>query len=215
MITKPEEIEKKSMEIIGGELDKMGISLSPDFDFIIKRVIHTTADFDFALNMEFFEKVSGLSLYGTTIITDTNMTLTGISKPGLKKLMAEGLCFMADEDVADEAVRLGVTRASVSVKKAAAMFSHESGEDERIVYAVGNAPTALMELCDQIEEGFHPRLIIAVPVGFVNVAEAKEMVVSSCKKHDIPYIVSFGRKGGSTVSAAILNALIYREIGRI
>ncbi len=191
----------------------MGVRLSPDFDFIIKRVIHTTADFDFADNLEFSAKVSGLRLAGATIITDTNMTLTGISKPGLSKLGAKGLCFMADEDVANEAARYGITRAAVSVKKAATMFSHESGSDERIVYAVGNAPTALLELCDQIDAGFHPGLIIAVPVGFVNVVEAKEMVVDVCKNHDIPYIVSHGRKGGSTVSAAILNAMIYHEIG--
>ncbi len=189
----------------------MGVRLSPDFDFIIKRVIHTTADFDFAKSLEFSDGVLGIKLAGATIITDTNMTLTGISKPGLNKLGAKGLCFMADEDVASEATNLGITRAAVSVKKAVDLFSHET---DRLVYAVGNAPTALLELCDQIEAGFRPMLIIAVPVGFVNVVEAKEAVVEVCKKYDIPYIVSYGRKGGSTVSAAILNAMIYHEAGR-
>ena len=209
MIVKPGEIEKKSMEIIDGELSKRGITIPAEYAHIIKRVIHTTADFDFAGSMEFSEKAEAVELSDSIIITDTNMTLAGISKPGLAAVGAKAICFMADEDVAKEATELGITRAAVSVRKAVREYGDTDG---RVIYAVGNAPTALLELCEQIKSGFRPRLIVAVPVGFVNVVEAKEAVVLICKEYGIPYIVSYGNKGGSTVSAAILNAMIYEKM---
>ncbi len=199
------------MEIIADELAKRGKTLPPEYEHIIKRVIHTTADFDFADVMEIHSRVQDSSLGDSVIITDTNMTLTGISKPGLKKLGAEAFCFMADADVAEEAQRMGITRAAVSVKKAVSKF----GDTKRkVIYAVGNAPTALYELCEHIKKGFYPKLVIAVPVGFVNVTEAKEEMVAACIQNGIPYIVAHGNKGGSTVAAAILNAMIYHETGR-
>ena len=269
----PGAIEKKSMEIIGEELLRMGVELSPQYDFIVKRVIHTTADFDFANNLVFSPGAVETALsvlrgdgagsmasgtdaisesatsrakeYTPVIVTDTNMTLSGVSKPGLKKLGASAVCYMADEDVAAEAAELGITRAVVSVRKAVRklgesedMSVRKLGESESAsvrkpgetisgvsvlkdreplgkccIYAVGNAPTALFELISQMELGFRPALIIAVPVGFVNVIEAKEAVVAACEKYGVPYIAAMGRKGGSTVSAAILNALIYRACG--
>ncbi len=209
MTIKPTEIEKKSMEIIDDKLAQRGITLPGEYAHIIKRAIHTTADFDFAGNMEFIGDVKGVDLRDTVIITDTNMTLSGLSKPGLGKLSARALCFMADEDVAKEAESLGITRAAVSVKKALRLFGDGK---ERFIYAVGNAPTALLELCDSIEGGFYPDLVIAVPVGFVNVVEAKDKMAGLCRKNGIPCIVSHGNKGGSTVSAAILNAMIYDEL---
>ena len=200
------------MEIISEELGERGIELSPEYDYIVKRVIHTTADFDYAKNLIFSEKAAAKGLdalkSGVTIVTDTNMSLSGISKPGMSELGCEAVCYMADDDVAAEAERLGTTRAAISVKKAVA-------EKHDVIYAIGNAPTAAFELVDQINGGFRPRLVICVPVGFVNVVEAKEALMECCDHHGIPYIVAKGRKGGSTVATAVLNALIYRCIGRV
>ena len=205
----PGDIEKRSLKLIAEELENRGIVLSDEYDFIVKRVIHTTADFDFVDTLCFSDGAVAAGLEalsgGATIVTDTNMALSGISKPGLKKLGANAVCYMADDDVAREAKRLSVTRASIAMKKA---VREHSGAD--CIFSIGNAPTALMELSNQIESGFRPRLLIAVPVGFVNVIEAKEEAEAVCKRHDIPCIVAHGRKGGSTVSAAICNALIYR-----
>ena len=211
----PKGIEKKSMEIIGDELARRGIKLFDEYDFIVRRVIHTTADFDFAENMRFSDGAVAAGLKAlksgsgeTVIVTDTNMTLSGISKPGLSKLGITAECYMADEDVAKKAAELKTTRAVASVKKAVIKLA-----GRQVIYAVGNAPTALFELIDRMDDGFRPALIIAVPVGFVNVVEAKEAVVFACEKYGVPYIVAMGNKGGSTVSAAICNALIYRATG--
>ena len=211
----PKGIEKKSMEIIGDELARRGIKLFDEYDFIVRRVIHTTADFDFAENMRFSDGAVAAGLKAlksgsgeTVIVTDTNMTLSGISKPGLSKLGITAECYMADEDVAKKAAELKTTRAVASVKKAVIKLA-----GRQVIYAVGNAPTALFELIDRMDDGFRPALIIAVPVGFVNVVEAKEAVVFACEKYGVPYIAAMGNKGGSTVSAAICNALIYRATG--
>ncbi len=196
----PEEIEKRSFEIIESELQQ---ELDPVLKPIIKRVIHTTADFSFAETLCFSEGVVSLALEalrnGATIITDTNMGKAGINKTTLEKHGGAVHCFMADEDVAQEAKARGITRATVSMGKAASM-----GGD--YIYAIGNAPTALVRLYELIQEGkIHPKLIIGVPVGFVNVVESKELIM----KTGIPYIVARGRKGGSNVAAAICNALLY------
>ena len=204
---KPADIERRSMEIIGEELSRRGIALPEDIAPVMKRVIHTTADFDYLDTLTFTRDAVDLGvralLDGTPIVTDTNMALAGISKPGLRKLGSRVICYMADEDVAEEAKSRETTRAAVSVEKAAR-------EAPGCIYAVGNAPTALLELIRQMERGFRPALIIGVPVGFVNVVEAKEKPLAVCRKRNVPAIVALGRKGGSTVAAAICNALIYR-----
>lgn len=199
----PGEIEKRSFEIITKELG--GKRLDPENEPVIKRVIHTTADFDYADNLIFSSNAvkKGLEALkeGARIITDTNMGKAGINKKALSRLGSRVDCFMADEDVAKRAGLCRTTRAWASMEKAA-----ELSED--CIFAVGNAPTALVRLYELIKEGrIHPKLIVGVPVGFVNVVQSKEMILSLA---DVPYIVAKGRKGGSNVAAAIINALLYQ-----
>lgn len=196
----PEEIEKRSFEIITEELGNR--ALDPKQAPVIKRVIHTTADFDYADNLVFSPGVMELAWealrQGAPIITDTNMGKAGINKKRLEKTGSTVYCFMADEDVAENARRRQTTRASASMDKAASLGLHG-------IFAIGNAPTALVRLHELMQEGkLHPRLIIGVPVGFVNVVQAKELILSD----DVPYIIARGRKGGSNVAAAICNALL-------
>ncbi len=202
----PADIERTSMEIIEGELKERGIVLTPDRVPVVRRVIHTTADFDYARTLDFTPEAVPRALdalgRGVPIITDTNMAKAGVSAPGLGKLGGEVLCFMADPDVAARARQEGTTRAVAAVKHASAHWPHA-------VYAVGNAPTALFQLAEEIERGCRPALVVAVPVGFVNVVEAKEKIWQTCLDYDIPAIVARGRKGGSPVAAAICNALLY------
>ena len=196
----PMEIERESFLIITKELGDrpLDIEQAP----IIKRVIHTTADFDYADNLDFSpdavrfakEAIRG----GATVITDTQMALSGINKKTLARFGGEVKCFMADEDVAAEAKARGVTRARVSMDKAAAL-------GDNVIFAVGNAPTALIRLRELIDDGYRPKLIIGVPVGFVNVVPSKELIIAS----PVPCIVARGRKGGSNVAACIVNALLY------
>lgn len=197
----PGEIEKRSFEIIEEEL---GRELDPVLKPIIKRVIHTTADFSYADTLFFSENAveKGLQALreGVSIVTDTNMGKAGINKKKLEQYGGKVHCFMADGDVAAAALAQQTTRAAVSMDKAAAM-------QEDCIFAIGNAPTALIRLYELLQEGkIHPRLIIAVPVGFVNVVEAKELIMTA----GVPVIVARGRKGGSNVAAAICNALIYQ-----
>ena len=196
----PAEIERRSFELIEQELPH---PLDPIQAPIIKRVIHTTADFSYADSLCFSEHAIETARealrQGASIITDTNMAKAGINKSRLAAYGGEVHCFMADEDVAEEAKKRGITRAAVSMEKSAVM-------GENYIYAIGNAPTALIRLYELIQEGkVNPRLIIGVPVGFVHVVEAKELIM----KADVPYIVARGRKGGSNVAAAICNALLY------
>ena len=175
---------------------------------VVKRVIHTTADFDYADNLAFspdvIEQAKAALCNGATIVTDTNMALSGISKPSLTKLGAKALCLMADPDIAREAKERGVTRAVVSMEHAARL-------DGPLIFAVGNAPTALIRLHELIgKDEVKPALVIGVPVGFVNVVEAKELFIGG----KTPYIIARGRKGGSNVAAAIVNALLYQLIRR-
>lgn len=198
---KPMDIEKKSFEILTREL---GRELDPVLAPVIKRVIHTTADFSYADTLAFSPHVveDGIEAIrnGAKIITDTSMGMSGINKKRLAAFGGSVQCFMQDDDVAQEAKERGITRASVSMEKSATL-----GED--FIYAIGNAPTALVTLYDLIVAGkLHPRMIIGVPVGFVNVVEAKELILSL----DVPYIVARGRKGGSNVAAAIVNAMLYQ-----
>ena len=205
-IMKPAQIEAESMRIIDGELQKMGITPEHDTAPVIRRVIHTTADFDYADNLFFsadaVKKGIDALRQGASIVTDTNMARVGISQPGLDRLGSRAVCYMADPEVAAEAKRRGVTRASVSVDRMAA-------EMPGAIFACGNAPTALMALAGHIRSGSRPALVIAVPVGFVNVTEAKEEIISCCGEYEIPVIAARGRKGGSNVAAAVCNALIY------
>ena len=199
----PEEIEKRSFEIITEELKKKGISLPAEQENITKRVIHTSADFDYADTLVYskdaVEIAKELLKCGADIVTDTNMALAGINKKVLAKLGGQTHCFMADEDVARLAKERGVTRAVASMEKARNI-------EKPVIFAVGNAPTALIRLYEMIQEGnWHPAFVIGVPVGFVNVEAAKELIMET----EVPYIVNRGRKGGSNVAAAICNALLY------
>lgn len=215
---RPEEIEARSMEIIERELRQKLVETGPQSNpvtletrwtktelSIVKRCIHTSADFDYADNLYFSpgaaERALSLLGPGTTIVTDTQMTLAGINKKALERLGCRACCFMAEEDVAREARERGVTRAAVSMERAAAL----SGP---VIFAIGNAPTALLRLAEMTEAGeLSPALVIGVPVGFVNVVEAKERIC----RGPVPCIVARGRKGGSTIAAAICNALLYER----
>ncbi|SOC13694.1 MULTISPECIES: precorrin-8X methylmutase [Pseudobutyrivibrio] len=199
----PTEIEKRSFEIIGKELQDMGITLDKEQEPITKRVIHTSADFDYANTMRYsdgaIEKAKELIRNGAHIVTDTNMALSGINKKRLAEYGGQVHCFMADEDVAKEAKERQVTRATVSMERAASL-------NVPVIFAIGNAPTALISLYEQMTEGkFTPEFVIGVPVGFVNVVAAKELFLNS----DVPYIINEGRKGGSNIAAAIVNAILY------
>ena len=201
IITDPREIEKRSLEIIESEL---AVDIPQENLAVVKRVIHTTADFDYAVNLTFsdgaVEKALKALRSGCDIVTDTQMAKSGINKAAAEKLGINIYCFMSDPDVAAEAKERGCTRAKVSMEKAAKVAG--SG-----IFAIGNAPTALIMLREMIEEGtISPRLVVGVPVGFVNVVESKEEIMQA----GVPYIVARGRKGGSTVAAAIINALMYQ-----
>lgn len=201
-ITAPMEIENKSMEIISGILGDRG--LDPENEAVIKRVIHATADFEFADNLYFSKHAVSLGIEalrkGCDIVTDTQMAKAGINKSILSKLGGTVHCFMSDPDVAEEAKARGVTRAIISMER-----SRNLGNS--CIYAIGNAPTALFALKKMIDaRETSPALVIAVPVGFVNVVESKELIMAA----DVPNITARGRKGGSTVAAAVCNALLYQ-----
>ncbi|MBR1816258.1 MAG: precorrin-8X methylmutase [Lachnospiraceae bacterium] len=200
---RPDEIEKRSFEIITRELAEQGITLSKEQELITKRAIHTSADFDYARTLTYSKNAVEIALElireGADIVTDTNMGLSGVNKKVLAKFKGEAHCFMADEEVAKEAKERGVTRATVSMEKALAI-------DKPIIFAIGNAPTALISLYEQMQSGGRkPDFLIGVPVGFVNVEAAKELFIDT----DVPYIINRGRKGGSNIAAAICNALLY------
>lgn len=202
----PADIEKRSFEIITEELgDKI---LIPGTEPIVKRCIHTSADFDYADNLVFSDNVVESALdairSGASIVTDTQMAKAGINKKRLAQYGGEVHCFMSDEDVAQAAKENGTTRAAACMDKAAAMY-----QDSRqgLIFAIGNAPTALVRLYELISAGkIKPELIIAAPVGFVNVVQSKELILTL---KDIPYIVARGRKGGSNIAACICNSLLY------
>ena len=196
----PADIEARSFEIIRSELPH---PVPEDLAPVIIRAIHTSADFEYADSLCFSEGVMDIARKalknGATIVTDTNMALAGINRGALEKLGCRKMCFMADPEVAAAAKKNGFTRAAASVDKAASI-------NGPLIYAVGNAPTALIRLYEKISSGeMKPDLIIGVPVGFVNVVQAKELIMTA----GVPYIVARGRKGGSNVAAAIVNALMY------
>lgn len=201
----PADIEKRSFEIISKELGDR--SFPENTEPIIKRCIHTSADFDYADNLVFsghvVEKALQAIREGASIVTDTQMARAGINKKRLSAFGGEVYCFMSDEDVAEAAKRNGTTRAAACMDKAALL----AGQGKKLIFAVGNAPTALVRLYELIREGrLDPELVIAVPVGFVNVVQSKELILSLI---DVPSIVARGRKGGSNIAACICNALLY------
>ena len=202
----PADIERTSISIITRELDELGLNPPPETAAVVKRVIHTTADFDYAKNLRFTPGAVQAAVRalqrGAVIVTDTNMALAGISRPGLAKLGCEAVCYMADPAVAEAAKQAGTTRAVAAMHRAAR-------EHPGAVLAVGNAPTALLTIAEEIEAGLQPALVIGVPVGFVNVVESKETLFAVCEQHGVPAIAAMGRKGGSNVAAAICNALVY------
>jgi precorrin-8X/cobalt-precorrin-8 methylmutase len=200
MIIRPEDIEKKSFEIITGMLGNH--VFKPLHEPIIKRVIHTTADFEYAGILKISENAveKGIEAIrgGSNIVTDTRMAAAGIRKKSLEGFGGKVVCHMDDPEIASLAKSRSVTRALVSMEKA-------TGDLNNRIFVIGNAPTALIRICEFIEEGcFKPELIIGVPVGFVNVLESKDIL----KKTGIPHILTEGRKGGSTVAAAIVNAIL-------
>ncbi len=201
---RPADIEKRSFEIITEELgDRV---LLPGTEPIVKRCIHTSADFDYADNLVFSDHAVDRALdavrHGASIVTDTQMARAGINKKRLARYGGEAYCFMSDEDVAETARLNGTTRAAACMDKAAELYGNE-----RLIFAVGNAPTALVRLYELVNEGvLRPELIIGVPVGFVNVVQSKELILGL---KDTPYIVARGRKGGSNIAACICNALLY------
>ena len=199
---KPMDIEKRSFAIITELLGDT--KLDPENELVIKRVIHTSADFDYVQNLVFSEHAVAKGIEalrgGCDIVTDTQMARAGINKTILSKLGGQVHCFMSDPDVAEEAKERGVTRAIVSMERAAKL-------PKPCIFAIGNAPTALISLHEQIQAGkLTPALIIGVPVGFVNVVESKDLIIGS----EVPHIVARGRKGGSNVAAAICNAMLYQ-----
>ena len=199
----PGEIEGRSFAIITKELEERGIVIPKEQEPVTKRVIHTSADFGYADTLTFSENAVEIAKHlirtGADIVTDTNMALSGVNKKVLEAHGGMAHCFMADEEVAGEAKERKVTRAVVSMEHAAKL-------DKPVIFAIGNAPTALIRLYELICDGvYRPAFIIGVPVGFVNVEVAKEMILHT----DVPCIVNRGRKGGSNVAAAICNALLY------
>ena len=197
----PADIEARSMAII--EAGLKGRTFPPDELPVVKRCIHTSADFDYADNLVFSPGAveAGVSAFlrGCTLVTDTQMARAGVNKGVLESFGGRAVCFMSDPDVAAEAKARGETRATVSMERAAALPGP-------VVLALGNAPTALIRACRLIDDGkLRPALVIGVPVGFVNVVESKELLLTL----DVPHIVARGRKGGSNIAAAICNALLY------
>lgn len=201
-IVKPADIEKRSMEII---TDELGGRTWPEPEFsIVKRCIHTSADFDYADNLKFSDQAATIGVEalkkGAHIVTDTRMAWSGINKNKLASLGGQAHCFMSDEDVAEEAKSRGCTRAAICMERGAAL-------GENVIFAIGNAPTALIRLYELIREGkVKPALIIGAPVGFVNVVESKELIMEA----GVPFIVPVGRKGGSNIAATICNAMLYQ-----
>ena len=203
---KPMEIENNSFAIIARELGDR--KLDPEYDLLIRRVIHTTADFEYVDTLTFsphaVEQMKKAIRAGSHIVTDTTMAMAGINKKTLAQFGGEVHCFVADEDVFKEARERGVTRSLVSMEKAARL-------DKPLIFAIGNAPTALFSICELIRAGkLNPEMVIGVPVGFVNVVEAKEELIRTAPH----YIVARGRKGGSNVAAAIVNSVLYQLVER-
>lgn len=206
IILNPNEIEGRSMEIITEELGHL--KLPAGYAEIVKRVVHTTADFDYARITEIHPKAIDAAhkalASGCRIYADTRMIIAGVSKPSLQKLNCEIYTYIDDAEVIEQSKTLGLTRSILGIEKA-------TQDTQTEIYVIGNAPTALVRLGELIKAGkANPALVIGVPVGFVGASESKDFI----KRTNVPYIVTNGRKGGSTVAVAILNALMYGMNGR-
>lgn len=204
--TPPSGIEKRSMEIITQELDRLGIILDEDKAFIIKRAIHASADFDYASNLYFSDNVIPHALKllnsGASIVTDTKMAFAGINKVAVHKTGCRIYNFMDDEDIAEAAKLNNTTRSAACIDKSLSV-------KEPVIFVIGNAPTALIRIYELYTKGLlKPGLVTGVPVGFVNVIQSKELIMQT----DIPCIIAKGRKGGSNIAAAICNALLYKAV---
>lgn len=201
----PMGIEERSFEIIGEEMGPH--SFTEEELMIVKRTIHTTADFEYKelveISKDAIETAKNIFKNGAKIYTDTNMALNGINKMALSKTNSKVICYVNEPEVHKEAKEKGITRSMAAVERAC--------NDNVDIFVFGNAPTALFRLKELIKEGkANPKLIIAVPVGFVGAAESKE----NMEELNIPYIRVKGRKGGSTVAASIVNALMYMVVER-
>ncbi len=202
----PQEIEKRSMEIIDNKIKNMN-KFSPQEEKIVKRIVHATADPEIAekvvVSSQAISAAFDLFEEGCNLVTDVNMLKAGISKKALNKLNIKVNCFIAREEIAEKASQLDITRSMMSMRKAVEDKNNK-------LFIIGNAPTALFELLRLIKagKGDNVKLIIGTPVGFVGAAEAKE----NLQEFDIPYITVKGKKGGSPVAASIINALLYMYI---
>lgn len=208
---KPEEIEAESFRIIDEEAGSH--SWSPDEWQIVRRVVHTSADFDYCRTMQMSPDVVARGVAalqsGRGIVTDTTMALAGINKGRLDRFGISGKCLVADLVVAKTAAKLGVTRSLLAMRTAAV-------DPANGIFVIGNAPTALFELLRLVsEEGLRPALIVGLPVGFVGAAESKDELVRVAGEFGLPYITNLGRKGGSNVAAAVLNALLILADGNV
>ena len=207
----PADIEKTSFSIIERELLAMGREVPEDKKHVIFRVIHTTADFEYLDTLAFSDHVltraSEAIRAGAHIVTDTTMAMSGINKRKLAAFGGEVHCYIADPEVARTAKEAGTTRSAAAVDRA---VREAQSAGRPLIFAVGNAPTALLALEEKLRQGYRPELVIAVPVGFVNVVQAKERIMAAADEADVPYICARGRKGGSNVAAAICNAILYK-----
>lgn len=203
-VLKPEEIESESFRIID---DEIGPHQFDEAEWqVVRRVIHTTADFDLAEQIRFawgaIDKAVTALRYGAKILCDTNMVLSGVNKSRLTKLGGSITCHVADPQIAAEAKAAGLTRSTFALRKGVA--------EGCTIFLLGNAPTALFELLRLVEAGeVQPDLVVGVPVGFVGAAESKAALLAT----DLPYIAIEGRKGGSAIAAAIFNALMIQAEG--
>lgn len=214
---KPEDIEKKSFEILTSQMDKDRLKFyTNDELLVVKRTIHTTADFDYQYNVIFqnnaIETLKHCIQSDAMIFTDTNMALSGINKRILTgKFSITPRCLIAELDTVEYAKKNNTTRATASVDLAYQIRDEKQdlnkGKKIPIVFAVGNAPTALIRIHELLDK-YTPDFIIAAPVGFVNVIEAKELI----KQSNIPAIICDGNKGGSNVCAAIINAVLLQMV---
>ena len=214
---KPEDIEKKSFEILTSQTDKDRLKFYTDDELlVVKRTIHTTADFDYQYNVIFqnnaIETLKHCIQSDAMIFTDTNMALSGINKRILTgKFSITPRCLIAESDTVEYAKKNNTTRATASVDLAYQIRDEKQdlnkGKKIPIVFAVGNAPTALIRIHELLDK-YTPDFIIAAPVGFVNVIEAKELI----KQSNIPAIICDGNKGGSNVCAAIINAVLLQMV---
>jgi len=198
-ITDPNRIEERSFEIIGEEL---GMEVSDEIKPTLFRIIHTTADFEYAALTKFskdsIKRAKDAMRSGCRMYADTNMIKSGIRKTLLEKFNCDVYTYISDTDVAKEAKERGITRSIVGIEKAC------QDKDTKI-FLIGNAPTALFTLKEQIEKGnVSPELVVAVPVGFVGAAESKEAILEV----DVPHIVAKGRKGGSPIAVSIVNSIL-------